>query len=207
MKKLLILVLCLSLAGLLAVNGTFAMSDVSSAFQKLTDFLGDLGMPQHGGNKIDVQIISDNTPQILSPGTSATRTVYVKNQGSDPAYFRFAIAVQYDEETWNDLTIAFNTEGYSVSDWTEISVSNTPYRMKVFTYEQALGSDSASPEIAMTVSMKADVTSEQLARYRSDFIQMKVLAIETDSFKKNDVPMSASDALNMALPLQSFNPF
>ena len=214
MKKVLTLTLCLLLAGLLAVSNSYALPDVSSAFQHLIDYLGDaLGIPTHSSNgEIDVQIVSGGSEQQLYPGTQAQQTFSIRNDGTSSAYFRFVVAVQYDAETWDQLSVSFDAnESYAISDWMTTTISDAPYRMKVITYKQALNAGESSPEIMMTVGMDSDMTNEQFSRYGSDFIQMKVLAVETNAFDQkaeaeNREP-SALDALNRALPLTNFNPF
>ena len=61
----------------------------------------------------------------------------------------------------------------------------------------------------MTIAMDESVTSEQIARYRSDFLQVQGLAIGADDFQNSDgTQMSAQEALNLALPIDAnFNPF
>jgi len=57
--------------------------------------------------------------------------------------------------------------------------------------------------------MEGSITTEQMKRYRSDFLRIQALAIETESFEsltKNQIT-SAEAALNMALPLSDLNPF
>lgn len=215
MKKFLMLALCLALAGFVAVNGSYAMPDVAEVFQDLTEYLGDvLGIPAYSTQgEIDVQIVLGREPDMLYPGCTAQTTLSVHNDGSQTAYFRLAVAVQYDAATWDDkFTVAFEAaDSYTVLDWMDITISGTPYRMKVFTYNEALGSNEQSSNITMTVSLAANVTNEELARYHSDFVQMKVLAIETAAFddkaKAENREPSAQTALDRALPLTDFNPF
>ena len=214
MKKVLTLTLCLALTCLLAVNSSYALPDVSSAFQHLIDYLGDaLGIPSHSQNgEIDIQIVSGGSEQQLYPGAQAQQTFSIRNNGTSGAYFRFVVAVQYDAETWDQLSVTFDTnDSYLISDWMPTAISDVPYRMKIFTYKHALAADESSPEIMMTVGMDPDMTNEQFSCYGSDFIQMKVLAVETNAFDKkaeaDSREPSALDALDRALPLTNFNPF
>jgi len=207
LKKVLILALCLVLAGILASNSTYALPDVNKAFQTLIDVLGEeLGVPTHGGDAVKVTLLSSDEPQTLYPGGSVSRTMSVRNDGTDGAYFRFAIAVQYEEESWQHLDVQFEAEDYAVSGWMPITIADgTHFRMKVFTYDQLLAAGQTSPDIAMTIHMDRQMTSEQMTRYRSDFIQMKALAIGADAFSQK--APNALDALNLALPLDKFQPF
>lgn len=214
MKKVLTLTLCIMLAGLLAVNSSYALPDVSSAFQHLIDYLGEtLGIPSYSSTgEIDVAIVACDEQQQLYPGTQAQQTLSIRNEGTSSAYFRFVIAVQYDAETWNQISVTFDdNDFYSVSDWMPTAITNMPYRMKVLTYKQALAAGESSPQFTMTVGMDSDMTNEQFSRYNSDFIQMKVLAVEANAFDKkakaDGREPSAQDALDRALPLTNFNPF
>ena len=64
--------------------------------------------------------------------------------------------------------------------------------------------------------MQSEVTSQDLAQLKSDFLQVKVLSIQADVFReekvingeKVTVQLSAKEALDMAVPVgESFNPF
>ena len=108
MKKALLAAICFVLIGFMMVDGTFALPDLNDVFADLTSVLGDvLGLPQLGGSQVDVSIVSDNTAQSLYPGSTATRVSHVHNDGTDNVYFRLAYAIQYNEDSWDQLTITF----------------------------------------------------------------------------------------------------
>lgn len=201
------LALCLACFVFSASGGAYA--EVPSVFRQLVDFLGEtLGMPQQSDGSIDVQIVSDGMPDELYPGAEVVSTLAVKNQGNADAYFRFAVALRYDAQTWNRISVRFAADGYAVSDWMDVRICGEDYRMKVFSYEQELPDGQTSPGIGMTVSVDEKTTLAQIAAICSDFIQMKALAIETRAFKDQDGTMTAGRALDMALPLdENFNPF
>lgn len=210
MKKALFAALCFILIGFIMVNGTFAQLDIGDIFKELG---GAFGSPTHAPGKVDVELVNVGKVEQLYPGSSATYAVAVKNNGSLDACFRLAFAVQYDAETWDKLNISFTAgnEFIRTEEWTDISVGGTPYRMHVFTSEKALAAAAQSGTVTITIAMDRDITSQQIVRYRSDFLQTQVLAIEADLFMQPDengaVTYTAVEALDMALPLDGFNPF
>ena len=210
MKKALFAALCFIIVGFMMVNGTFAQLDWGDIFKELG---GAFGAPTRDPGKMDVDLVNVGQIEQLYPGGSATCSVAVKNEGSLNACFRLAFAVQYDAETWDMLTFRFSAgeEYIQTSGWTDITVGGTPYRMQVFTFKEALAASSQSSPVSITIAMDKDITSQQIARYRSDFLQTQVLAIEADLFmqpsENNAVAYTAVEALDMALPLSGFNPF
>ena len=227
MKKALLAGLCFVLVSFALVNGTFALPDLrvlENAFADLTNILGEaLGLPQLGGTVVDVELVSDNATKNLYPGASASRASYVSNNGTGDVYFRLVYAVQYDAESWPKLDIDFtvdenffaeersstnslNANGYDAEGWKNITIGETPYKMKVFTYKHALPAGGSSPDVTISIAMDTDITSEQMARYGSDFVKTQVLAIETTAFAAKDIT-DATAALDRALPLNKLNPF
>lgn len=207
MKKAILAALVFIVVGFALVNGTFALPDLDEVFANLTELLGDLGLPtQDASGTIDVALVSDETPQQLYPGGAASRVTRVKNQGTSPVYFRLCYAIQYDESSWNKLTITFDAPGHEQTGWRDITIGNTPYKMMVFTYTAALARGAESPEVKLTIAMDDSVTSEEISRYRADFLQTQVLAIDSLTFKEKNIT-TAKEALNLALPLHTLNPF
>lgn len=214
MKKALLAALCFIIVGLVMVNGTFALPSIEDVF-KWVKGLGDNGKPEQGGpnTAVHVELDSDQTPQNLYPGSEVSRAFHVQNHGTGDVYFRLVYAVQYDEESWSHLDIDFAAgNGFTEHDWEDITIGNTPYKMKVFTYTNALPVGSASPEVSITIGMDAAVTSEQVSRYRSDFLQTQVLAIGAGDFTADRVAVSSNQtlaeaALDLALPLDTLSPF
>lgn len=209
MKKALFAALCFILVSLVLVNGTFALPNLNEVFADLTATLGEkLGLPEKGGagTAVHVALLSDDAPQRLYPGGAASRTNAVHNQGEGAVYFRLVYAIQYDAETWTKLDIDFLAgAGFEESLWRDITIGGTPFKMKVFTYTQALAADAKSPDVRLTIAMDTSVTSEQIGRYRSDFLQTQVLAIDPTPFAEK--AHTALEALNLALPLDTLNPF
>ena len=208
MKKALLAALSFVLVSLFLVHGSFALPDLGEVFKVVTELL-EKGIPEVGGagTAVHVDLVSDETPQNLFPGGSASRTTFVRNAGTGGIYFRLAYAIQHDAQSWDKLDIDFSAgEGFEMSDWQDITIDNTSYRMKVFTYTSELASGEDSSAVTLAIAMDSSVTSEQIARYREDFLQIQVLAIDPTPFA--DVADSAEAALNLALPLDNkFNPF
>jgi len=208
MKKALLIALCFCLISLAWVNGSFALPDFDKVFQAVAQLLEE-GIPKMGGEgtAVHVKLISEDAPQSLFPGGSVSRTTHVRNQGSGDVYFRLAYAVQYDAQSWPDLDVRFAAgDGFTEHEWKDITIGSTPYKMKVFTYSKALPAGSNSPDVRISIAMDSDVTSEQIARYRSDFMQMQVLAIDPTPFTEKGYT-TAVQALDLALPLDTFRPF
>lgn len=206
MKKALLAALCLIIAGLMMMNGTFALPSLSEVF-KTVEALLEKVTPEDGGDTVDIQLVLSDEPRSLYPGSTVSRTCQVENQGDQSVYFRLACAIQYDEATWDELDISFEHDDKftATDDWTSITINGTPYRMKVFTYTDALAEDTTSDGVEISISMGTSVTSEQLAKYRSDFLQIQALAIETEAFTEKGY--TATAALDAALPLEDLNPF
>lgn len=210
MKKALLAASCFIIVSLMLVNGTFALPDLDKVFADLTSLLGmENGLPQIGGEgtAVHVELVSDDEPRNLYPGSEVSRAFHVQNLGTGDVYFRLVYAIQYDEESWPHLDIDFTAgNGFTEHGWQDITIGSTPYKMKVFTYTNALPVDSASPEISITIGMDTAVTSEQVSRYRRDFLQTQVLAIDPTPFIEKGYS-TAVEALDLALPLDTLKPF
>ena len=207
MKKALFAALCFVVVSLVLVNGTFGLPNLDEVFADLRNLLDGDGLPEKGGagTPVHVALISDDS-QRLYPGGAASRNTVIHNKGSGAVYCRLVYAIQYDAESWPLLDISFDAgEGFKPHDWQDITIDGTPYKMKVFTYTQALAAGEKSPNVRLTIAMDTAVTSQQISRYRDDFLQTQVLAIDPTSFEK--VAQTAEEALNLALPLDTLNPF
>ena len=119
------------------------------------------------------------------------------------AYFRIAFAVQ--EEAFPLLYLNFNREDYEWTDWKEIKIDGRAYRMIVATYDKPLAVNEVSPAALMQVALDRETTSADADKIAGDFIQIQVMAIDSAPF--NEKNMTASEALNAALPLENLNPF
>lgn len=226
MKKAFFAALCFVLISCLFVNGTFALPDIDEVFAFI-ESLGTSGTPTQDEKLLQVKLESTYSPGQLMPGGSASRTTVVKNTGEANAYFRLVYAIQYDEATWNLLKVSFDVpKGYREEAWTDIDIDGTPYKMKVFSYDKELYSNgnvqgmtsasSVSPAVTITIEMDKSITNQQLSCYRDDFLQVQVLAVETETFadvvaKSEDVKAGkmspAQYVLDMAIPLTKLNPF
>jgi len=208
MKKAILAGLCFVLVSLLLVNGTFALPDLDQVFSYVAQLGDALGLPERGGagTPVHVSLVSESTMQQLYPGGTVAGTTCVRNRGEGAVCFRLVYAVQYEAESWPKLDIGFDAgSGFIESDWQEIIIDSTAYRMKTFTYTETLPPGTDSPGVTLTIAMDSSVTSEQLSRYRSDFLQTQVLAIDPTPFA--EIAPTAVQALDMALPLDSLNPF
>lgn len=216
MKKVILLTVCLTLAGLLAVNGTFAADftqAVSEAVSTLFQTVKGLTKPnpEAGGDtfKVTLQNADASGQPLLSPGSTVDREIAVCNQSTEKtAYFRIAFAVQ--AEAFPHLTLNFSNDSSYTWDkeWRNITIGNRAFKLKVATYTKGLEAGKTSPAALLSVGLSSEVTSEQLANIDDDFLQVQVLAIDAAEFVTNEQPMSATDALNEALPLtDDFNPF
>ncbi|MBR4039930.1 MAG: hypothetical protein IKJ11_07515 [Clostridia bacterium] len=208
MKKALLVALCFVIVSFMLVEGTFALPDLDTVFQEITALLQN-GMPEQGGagTQVHVELVCDDKPQSLFPGGSVSRSIHVQNSGKGDVYFRLVYAVQYDAQSWPKLDIRFAAgDAFAEHAWKDITIGSLPYKMKVFTYTKALPAGAASPEVDISIAMDASMTSEQIARYRSDFLQTQVLAIDPAPFTEKGYA-TAEAALDMALPLNTLSPF
>lgn len=199
---------CFVLISFMLVNGTFALPDFDDVFKAITE-LGEKGIPEFGGEgtKVNVRLVSDGENQRLFPGGKVAQNTHVENLGNGEVYFRLVYAIQYDKESWKYLDIDFDAgEGFSDDGWKDISVSGTNYKMKVFTYTKALNANADSPNVRITIGMDTAFTSEQISRYKSDFLKVQVLAIDPAPFNEKGYS-TAEAALDMALPISTLNPF
>lgn len=223
MKKALLAALCFIVVGFALVSGTFATPDLDKIFADLTAALGQFGLPERGGagTLVHVTLSHEDSAETLYPGSTASRTVTVINQGSGDVYCRLVYALQYDKELWENLTISF-TAGAGYKDeglaygstngwedgWKPIKIDGVDFRMRVFTYTGSLASNAKTAPVKISISMNTQVTSAQMDRLRSDFLQVQVLAIDPTRFvDNNNVQLPAETALDMALPLDTLNPF
>lgn len=209
MKKAILAALTFIVVGFLLADGTLALPDLDEVFAYVMELGDALAHPtQDESGIIAVALVSDDSPQQLYPGGAASRTTAVRNEGTGEVYFRLCYAIQYNADSWHKLTITFAAnEDFEESDWLSITIDGTPYQMKVFTYKEALAAGAASPDVKLTIAMDDSVTSEEIIRYRSDFLQTQVLAIDPTHFT-NVGYTKAVDALDRALPISdTFNPF
>lgn len=229
MKKTMLLAVCLILAGLLAVNGTFAFSMtevVGDLFATLTDwFTGEPAKPYEGGGfevgiaYVDVEgnKLTNTTPPQLLPGGTVERRIAVHNsstadgEASKSAYFRIAFAVQ--KEIAGQLTFSINETDYVWKQFPNtIRIGNADYQLVVATYLDALPVGVTSPAALQSVTLKADTTSEQISSVTSEWLQVQVLAVNAADFSNIEVADGLNrvqTVLDKALPIDSndFNPF
>jgi len=215
MKKAILLALCLVLAGMLAVDGTFAAEftqavteAVSTLFKTVEDIFSPA--PTQDPDTFQVSIVyPDSGPglALLSPGHTTQRKVAIENQSNEKsAYFRIAFAVQADIR--DHLSLNFNTVDYAWSNWREdITIGDQHFDLIIATYTQPLAAGQTSPAALLSVTLDADITSQQMNAFAEDFLQIQALAICADDFT-NSSYQNAVAALDQALPIpDDFNPF
>ena len=210
MKKALLAGICFVIISLVMVNGTFALPDLDQVFADLTSILGEWGLPEKGGadTPVHVSLVTQQANRSLFPGGTASSTTVVRNEGSGDIYFRLVYAIQYDQASWHKLDIQFAAEpGFEEHDWQDIIASNgTKYKMKVFTYTRPLTAGTDSAGITLTITMDQSMTSEEISRYRTDFLKTQALAMDPTPFINKGIA-AATEALDLALPLETLNPF
>lgn len=215
MKKAMLLAVCLVLAGLLAVNGTFA-GDFGRTVQKMLANVfrpvEDLTNPAPtDAPKLASLAVEDEKAEggeknkALFPGTSVTRTYTVSNTTSttdnpQPIFFRLAVAVRYDDDSWEKtFGITFNKD--SNGDSREIEIGGKQYKLYVFDGELA---KDAPWNLTATVIMKKEMTDAQYEVYwQGDFLKAELYSIERKAFVDAGYK-DAETALNAALG--DFNP-
>lgn len=254
MKKGILLAVCLMLAGMLSVGGTYAtdttQSPLDGIFHWLESTFGDFGKPQQSDGTVQVQNVyqirneqgklvegqaeylvpaainhntaqnekyisftdGDITYQLWSDAYApyaADKFISVKNIKGTDVFFRTAIAIQYDEDVWPKLEMNRNTTHF---DWSNnngntISINGKPYVLLVATYKNTLTANQTSPAMMMQLALDdVNITSDQLANTLD--MRVTTVAIEASGFtEEENGPMSATKALDLAVPLNNFNPF
>lgn len=138
-------------------------------------------------------------------------TAVANHSPEKDAYFRIAFAV--DANIFDKLQLNFNTtEGSFVweEDWRDVTIGSRPFKMMVVTCTEALEPGAVSPPALLQVAMDKSATNEDYARIGSDFLQVKVMAVDADALVTDEQPLrpSAEDTLNATVPLNDgFNPF
>lgn len=133
-------------------------------------------------------------------------------EGAKDAYFRLAFAV--DKNIYSKLKLNFNTAeaAYDWGEWTEISIKNRPFMMKIATYTKALVPGEIAPPALLQVAMDKSATNEDYEKISSDFLQIKVMAVDADTLTtgsgEQTVRPGAVETLNQTVPVGTgFNPF
>ena len=190
MKKVMLLAVCLILAGLLAVNSTFALPDIDKVFATLTELLGSLAAPTEDPTQFNVSLVYTGSDEntLLSPGGTVTRSFAAANgANSKPAYFRIAIAVQNDALPAGLLQVQTNGGNYTWTQANDITIGGRTYALKVATYKDKLPVGETSASAMLRVSMDASVTSAQMAQLDDNFLQIQVLAVDATAFESENL--------------------
>ncbi len=229
-KRTLVLLLCLAMVSILAVDGTFAQQ-ASGLFKSLTGWLGDtLGIPSADPAQLDVEIIT-GTSGILTPahyegaftwqkaGNAVVhKNTCVKNVQTETAFVRLCIAVK----TADCLQMQLQSVPADYAMATQsIRIAGEPFTLYTFDYTKALAMNEETPQILMDFALVKETTNEDLAALGNDFVQIQSYAVQASAFQQldeygNKIPendtdtpsMSPGTALNSALgPIDRFNPF
>lgn len=148
---------------------------------------------------------------MLTPGRTIDNRIAVQNHSTtNEAYFCVAFAV--DQSIANQLTFT-STSGYKwLDDYSSFTMNGTQYSLSVAVCTSALGRGQTSDDVISAVTLSADVTTEQLTSVGSQFMQMKLMAVDVETFadiSPNPDQTLAETVLTKALGLdpQTFNPF
>lgn len=222
-KKGLVLLLCLALVALVAVNDTLA-AKVGNVFRNIYDALGNLiDTPQPTNGTLNVDIVS-TTDAVLIPShyedpfawekvNPVTKTTYAQNTAEETAFVRICIAVKTDDVLRYQPPVGL---GYVTA-----TIPQKGYTVYTFDYTGTLEKGAKTPEITMQVALTKETNNDDLARLGNDFIKVQSFAIQASAFANLDEngnripdndnttkPMKPETALNNALgDRASFNPF
>lgn len=220
-KRALVLLVCVALAALVAVNDTLATA-VQGWFNTV------FGNAPTTGDALDVEIVSSTTG-VLTPAhyadgfawskvTPVQKTTCVRNVQEEAAFVRICIAVKQADCLKARLPAV--PEGY-INAEKQIAIGGAAFTLYTFDYQQQLTQGSSSPAITMDFALTKETTNEHLAALGTDFVQVKSFAIQASAFAKLDEngnqianddtttqPMKPETALQHALgDINTFNPF
>lgn len=227
-KRSLVLLLCLALVALVAVNDTLATT-AKGWFKDLTQALG-LDAPTHNPQALDVDIVTSNSG-VLTPAhyddsfdwskvDPVKKTTYAQNAAEKDAFVRICIAVKnapgvlYHQMPSNVVSYAEHIDK-------EYEIGSETFTLYTFDYKGKLAKGESTPSIVMDFALDKSTTNEDLADLGADFVRVQTFAIEADAFAQlneagekitdqstDKTPMSPTTALNNALgDINTFNPF
>lgn len=252
-KRTLLVLVCLAMVCMVAVNGTLAQ-EIGKTFQNVVGFVtGLFGAPEADAERLQVQLTYqkrsgnqlvplNETPVLYPAGTvpgfswddrvdvqldgrtyklwddtrlfgAMDKFTSVTNTRAEAAYLRVAFAVKKNDAVSRLVHINFNddTSAFDVSDWTDITIDGQPYAMIVYTYRGALAQGESTPPMLLQVAIDSSATNADFAAIGNDFLQINAMAVQASAFTKKvgeeEVPMTYAEALDAALPLDSFTPF
>lgn len=228
-KRSLVLLICLALVLLVAVNNTLATT-VQGWFNDLTDLLTD-GTPTTG-DALKVDIVS-NSDGVLNPahydgvfawekaGNAIVRKMTcAKNTAQEAAFVRICIAVKNAPGVLY-YRMQVSDTAYKQHIDTTCKIGNESFTLYTFDYKQKLEQGDSTPNIAMDFALDKKTTNEDLTALGGDFVRVQSFAIQADAFVQKDkngnvvkdsnnqpILMDAVLALKYALgSIESFNPF
>jgi len=135
------------------------------------------------------------------------------NTGAEAKHACFRLAFAVDANIFDKLKLNFNTTEESFvweEDWRDIVIGSRPFKMMVATYTETLEPGGVSPPALLQVAMDKSATNEDYARIGSDFLQVKVMAVDADALVTDEQTLRpcAEETLNATIPLNDgFNPF
>lgn len=227
-KKGLILVLCLALVSVLAVNGTFAQ-EAENLFKNLVHTLGEaFGVPVTDEGKLRIEIKTSENPLLLPAGypgelpadwenlkgtVSQTISAVNKSTSSEEfdgsAFVCLAVAVKQHELLHTKLMAE---PGYTALASRPIQIGGEAFNMVVFCYDSKLAVNAELPRITLKLLLEKTADNTDMAELGANCVQVKALAVDTRPFdpavnQQITKAYTPFEALNEALGLNTFNPF
>lgn len=227
-KKGLILLLCLALVSVLAVNGTFAQ-EAETLFKNLVQTLGEVfGMPEKDESKLRIEILTSENPVLLPanypgelpqnweslPGTvmqtiSAVNRSTVSEEFDGSAYVCLAVAVKQHGLLH---TMLMAEPGYTALASRPIQIGGEAFNMVVFCYDSKLAANAELPRITLKMLLEKTADNTDMAALGANCVQVKALAVDTRPFdpavnQQITKVYTPFEALDEALGLSTFNPF
>lgn len=231
-KRTLVLLLCLALASVLAVDETLAQQ-ASGLFRSLTHWLGDtLGIPQASPAELRVEL--ESTSQgVLTPSHypqddfdwaqvgsgTALKTTWAHNAATEGAYVRICIAVK--EVDVLHVRQEGDVSAYRTHVRKNVDVGGEKFTLYTYDYTAELLPGKTTPVITHRAALAKETTNAHIQQLGDDFVMAQSFAIQASAFKHLDdagnpipeddqttPPMRPETALDGALgPIADFNPF
>lgn len=231
-KRTLVLLLCLALVTLVAVDESFA-SQARGVFNSLTQWLGEtLGLPQSKPEALSVQLESTSTG-VLTPSNypqdefdwacattgTALKSTWAENTAREGAYVRICIAVKEVEVL--HLRQEGDDSAYRTCVRQHVDIGGEKFTIYTYDYRAELLPGEKTPVILHRAALAKETTNAHIQQLGDDFVMAQSFAIQASAFKqldeqgnaipKEDVttpPMKPETALDMALgSMETFNPF
>lgn len=231
-KRTIVLLLCLALVTIVAVDDTFA-SQARGVFKSLTEWLGEtLGLPKSQPDALEVSLQSTSTG-VLTPSNypqdefdwayaatgTAVKTTWAENTAREGAYVRICIAVK--EVDVLHVRPEGDDSAYLTYVREHVDIGGEKFTLYTYDYRTELLPGQTTPEILHRAALAKETTNAHIQQLGNDFVQAQSFAIQASAFQMLDEsgnqiaesdtstsPMKPETALNMALgSIETFNPF